>query len=217
MDLDNTFQQALEELCQRGIVLESDRSLPSIAALVNGGPMPGSWWAHPRSHEIYMTCQRLSHHRDVTVAKLINEKVTYVHRRLWTHLYTAGTAHEQWQFDGLPAAARALFEGVCQRGLLRLDELGSRRDLKELGKHARSLEVRLLVFAADIHTESGAHVKRLETWEHWAADTKFPPASRLDPADARAEFDRLAAELSGEFGTIASLPWHAPLKRRRRG
>jgi hypothetical protein len=139
-----------------------------------------------------------------------------VHRRLWPHLYAAGTAREKWQFDGLPAAAKALFESVCERELLRLDEIGSGRGLKELGKHARSLEVRLLVFAADIHTESGAHVKRLETWEHWAAHAEFPPAARLDPADARAEFDRLAAELSGEFGTIASLPWHTPMKRRRR-
>ncbi len=216
MDLDDVFQEAFEELRQRGLVMESDRSLPSVAGLVNGGPVPGSWWAHPLSHEIYMVCQRLTHHPDVTVVKLINEKVTYVHRRLWPNLYSIGTGREPWQYEGLPAAAKALFEKVCDRGVLRLDDLGKSRSLKELGKDARSIEVRLLVLAVDIHTESGAHVKRLETWQHWAGPAEFRPLAPLNPADARAEVDRIAAGLLEEFGTITSLPWHRPMKHRDR-
>ncbi len=216
MDLDNVFQQAFEELCRRGLFLQSDRSLPNVAALIGGGPVSGSWWAHPLSHQIYMTCLRLTHHRDVTVVKLMNEKVTYVHRRLWPHLYTIGTGREGWQFDGLPATAKGLFDTVCERGILRLDELVGGRSLKELGKDARSIEVRLLVLTDDIHTESGAHVKQLQTWQHWAANSEFRPPASLGLAEARAEFDRIAAGLSEEFGTIASLPWQTPMKRRHR-
>ncbi len=54
-----------------------------------------------------------------------------------------------------------------------MDELKGPRTVKEKSLDARTLETRLLVFADDVHTSSGAHVKRIETWEHWAWRTGF--------------------------------------------
>ena len=46
----------------------------------------------------------------------------------------------------------------------------------KLGDVARELEKRLLVVGTQFHSESGAHEKRLETWDHWIKRKKFKPA-----------------------------------------
>src|SRR5205085_8745956 len=46
----------------------------------------GSWWAHPKSREIFRTLSEVSDSPDVLVCKLIDGKLTYVHRRLWPTL-----------------------------------------------------------------------------------------------------------------------------------
>ena len=212
MDLESASRRTLEELHKRGLLLESDRSLPSVTWLVNGGPVYGSWWAHRLSHEIYIVCQRLRRHVDVTVAMVLSQKLTYVHRRLWPHLYAIGTGSESWQFEGLSESAKMLLERVCEHGALRLDQPGMKMSRKELAKDARSLELRLLVLASDIHTESGEHVKQLESWQHWRARMDFKPAASLVPAHARTEFDRIVARLYAEFGSTPSLPWRPPPK-----
>ena len=82
-----TLRQVLEELERYGILLESDARLPSVAGLVAGEPVRGSWWGHPRGQNIYRIAGWLGEHPDVVVSKLVSGKVTYVHggcgRRCW--------------------------------------------------------------------------------------------------------------------------------------
>lgn len=59
---------------------------PSLAEAIAGGPIRGSWWGHARGHEIFRVAEAVSEHPDVLVCKLIEGKVTYVHRRLWPAL-----------------------------------------------------------------------------------------------------------------------------------
>jgi hypothetical protein len=72
---------------KHGIVLEAARGpVPSLAEAIAGGPIRGSWWAHEKAHDIYDILNAVDDTGDVLVCKLVNGKVTYVHRRLWPAL-----------------------------------------------------------------------------------------------------------------------------------
>ena len=82
-----TTAQALAFVKKHGIVLESARgSFPSLAAKVAGEPMRGSWWSHPRGKEIFRLSRAIRESPEVLVCRIVDGKVTYVHRRLWPAL-----------------------------------------------------------------------------------------------------------------------------------
>ena len=67
-----------------GVVLQSAKGLePSLAVRIAGGPIRGSWWSHPMSHEIFALIQHVHASKAVLVCTLARGKITYVHRRLW--------------------------------------------------------------------------------------------------------------------------------------
>ncbi len=212
IDLDAAGDKAMAELQRRRLLLVTDKSLPNLVTMIVGTPVRGSWWAHPLCHEIYMVSQHLERHADVLMVKLVNRKTTYVHRSLWPALYAVASGREGWQMQGLSAAARSLLTEVDDRGRLRLDELHSRRTMKEISEGARTLESRLLVFGDDVHTDSGAHVKRIETWKRWASRASFVPDSRTSASEGRAALDSVAEDWRRHFETKVFLPWHAPTK-----
>ena len=74
-------------LVEHGMLLKSARGpLPNVAELVAGEPIGGSWWAHPASHEIFAEVNRLANSPDVVRTRLVNGRVTLIHRRLWPAL-----------------------------------------------------------------------------------------------------------------------------------
>jgi len=76
-----------ELLEAEGVLLESAKGpIPNVAQLVAGEPITGSWWAHPASHEIFEAINRLADSPDVARMRLVDSKVTLVHRRLWPAL-----------------------------------------------------------------------------------------------------------------------------------
>jgi hypothetical protein len=80
-------RQALAFVERHGVVLQAARGpVPSLAEAVAGGPIRGSWWGHPRGHEIFRAAEAITESPDVLVCKLVDGKVTYVHRRLWAPL-----------------------------------------------------------------------------------------------------------------------------------
>jgi hypothetical protein len=80
-------KQGLAFVKRHGVVLQAARGpVPSLAEAIAGGPIRGSWWGHPKGHEIFRVAEAVSEHPDVLVCKLIGGKVTYVHRRLWPAL-----------------------------------------------------------------------------------------------------------------------------------
>ncbi len=82
-----TSRQAAAFVRKHGIVLESAAGpVPSLSAAIAGEPIRGSWWSHPRSHEIFELTQAIRGREDVLVCRLVNGKVTFVHRRLWPAL-----------------------------------------------------------------------------------------------------------------------------------
>jgi len=72
---------------RHGIVLQAARGpVPSLAEAIARGPIRGSWWGHPKGQEIFRVADAVSDHPDVLVCKLVDGKVTYVHKRLWPAL-----------------------------------------------------------------------------------------------------------------------------------
>lgn len=78
-------------LTEQGMMLESARGpLPNVAELVAGEPIRGSWWGHPASHAIYDVVNALADSPDVARTRLVNGRVTLIHRRLWPALVRVG-------------------------------------------------------------------------------------------------------------------------------
>jgi hypothetical protein len=72
---------------RHGIVLQAARGpVPSLAEAIAGGPIRGSWWGHPKGHEIFRVAQAICESPEVLVCKFVEGKVTYIHCRLWPAL-----------------------------------------------------------------------------------------------------------------------------------
>jgi len=199
------FEHIFADLERYGLLLESDSALPSVASIVAGGPIRGSWWGHPRGNEIYQVTRRLKEHPDVTVAKLVSGKDTYIHRRLWPALLAVGCAAEPWQLTGLSALAQQILDAVTAGGELFTNEIPHTGRIKP-GAAARELERRLLVHAEQIHTSLGAHSKLLQTWQRWAARAGLSPTS-ISSAEGKETFEGAAGAMRVDAGADARLPW----------
>ena len=82
-----TPKQALAFVERHGVVLQAARGpVPSLAEKIAGEPIRGSWWGHAKGKEIFRLAESVSENPDVLVCTLVDDKVTYVHRRLWPAL-----------------------------------------------------------------------------------------------------------------------------------
>ena len=80
-------KQALAWVKKCGIAVESAHaSTPSLAQLVAGEQLKGSWWAHPKGNEIFRLSRAIRRSPDVLVCRLVDGKITYIHQRLWPAL-----------------------------------------------------------------------------------------------------------------------------------
>ena len=189
-------RKVLAELERRQLLLQAGREFPSIANIVAGGEIKGSWWAHPKSNVVYWVCQDLEDDPRVAEAKLIAGKVTALWHTVWADVAAIALARERWQLSGLSPTAKRLLARVNERDV-RTDELDWRADEK-LGDVCRALEKRLLVKSQELHTESGAHAKQLGSWQRWW-DAKRG-GTLPDAPSARARIERLV-------GDPRLLPW----------
>lgn len=174
------------------LLLLQDKSLPNAVTVITGEHPHGSWWAHPRGHEIFRLVEEASEHPDIIATKLVGGKVTFVHRSLWPAVLAIGSAREAWQLRGLSSEAKKL--------LRTLDKSGQ---MQAAGKAAKELETRLLARGDQVHSESGRHQTLLETWPRWASRVKL--TTRLAPAEGREEIERALADLGSD---ARLLPWN---------
>jgi hypothetical protein len=201
------LKRSLAALKIYSLLMMTDARLPSVAALVTGGPVSGSWWAHPQSHAIYAVLMKLEHDPAILTMKLVSSKVTFVHRALWPAVIGVASAREPWQTKGLTAEARALLAETNRRGEMRADGVP--------GLVIRELENAMLVHAEEFHSETGAHGKRLQTWERWAQSAGFT-GDPLPPEEARAALEDALERLNREFQAAALLPWQSGARPKKR-
>jgi hypothetical protein len=204
-DLRKQFNEVFQQLESMGLLLLSDSTFPNIASIVAKERVKGSWWGHRDSHAIFSVSQMLEDHPDVLVMKLVSGKVTFVHRELWGRVYSIGVAREDWQMKKLSAAGKLLLKRLDADGFLETNRLTKAFGAKP-GDTARELEARMLVHSEQIHTESGAHAKVLETWPAWANRTKYKVSAKRPSAARRFLEQRLESINAG-----CSLPWQTKL------
>lgn len=85
-----TARGAIAFVRKHGVVLEAGRGpVPSLAEAIAGEPIRGSWWGHPRSHEIFERTRAVRDCPDVLVCRAVGGKISFVHRRLWPALVRA--------------------------------------------------------------------------------------------------------------------------------
>ena len=178
--------RVLAELERRELLLQAGREFASIANIVAGETISGSWWAHPKSNLIYWVCQDLEGHPRVDEARLLAGKVTHLWDTLWSHVAALALAREPWQFDGLSTAARDLLERVDEHPV-DTSTLRWTSKTEKLGDACRVLERRLLVKSEEIHMPSGRHSKRLSTWRSWWTIRGTGPLPGIDAARERIE------------------------------
>jgi hypothetical protein len=81
---------ALAYVESHGVVLVAAKGpVPRMTEVIAGEPIAGSWWGHPKGHEIYAVLEVLTSADDVLVCRAVRGKVTLVHRRLWPALIRA--------------------------------------------------------------------------------------------------------------------------------
>jgi hypothetical protein len=82
-----TADEALAFVREHGVVLVAAKGpVPRLTEAIIGEPISGSWWAHPRSHFIFRMLNDVTASGDVLACRLIDGRITLVHRRLWPAL-----------------------------------------------------------------------------------------------------------------------------------
>jgi hypothetical protein len=82
-----TTTEAMTFVREHGIVLASAKgAVPRLTDAIVGEPVRGNWWSHPKSHQIFAILQTVTRSEDILVCRLVDGKITLVHRRLWPAL-----------------------------------------------------------------------------------------------------------------------------------
>lgn len=140
-----TKAEALAFVRTRGVVLESAIGpVPSLAGTIAGGPIRGSWWGHARGKEIFALTRAVRDCADVLVCRLVDGKITYVHRRLWPALVRVSgrfprkhlvKVHEKHTASGKHVNEEIAYPDWVTAELdAKAGKLDEERALKELGK-----------------------------------------------------------------------------------
>ena len=84
---DAEVERALAFIERHGVVLASARgAAPRLIDTIAGETIVGNWWSHPKASAIYDVLERASASPDVLACRVVDGKVTLVHRRLWPAL-----------------------------------------------------------------------------------------------------------------------------------
>jgi len=97
-----TAKQAIAFVKRHGIILESARGpVPSLAATVAGEPLRGNWWSHPKGKKIFHLSRAVRESADILVCRIVDGKVTYVHRRLWPAVVLLASRFPKWNLEAI--------------------------------------------------------------------------------------------------------------------
>ena len=81
-----SLEEALSFVETNGIVLESAHGrVPTFADFVAGERVT-RWWGHPKGQQIFTLTRAMRDSPDVLTCRFIDNKISYIHRRLWPAL-----------------------------------------------------------------------------------------------------------------------------------
>ena len=135
-------------LIKHGMLLQSAHGpLPNVAEMIAGEPIRGNWWNHPASHSIFDALNLLAASPDVVRMRLVNGKLTLVHRRLWPALVriadrfpaeNLAAIHEEHTASGAHRVRTEAFPDWVPHEVLHAAQALSVQDaLTELPEHLR--------------------------------------------------------------------------------
>jgi hypothetical protein len=82
--LEGRAEATMTWIREHGVVLQSARGpVPNVAQFIAGEPIRGSWWGHSAGKEIYAILNVLEESPDIVATRLIDDKVTLLHARVW--------------------------------------------------------------------------------------------------------------------------------------
>ena len=147
-----TADEAIAFVRKHGVVLSAAKGpVPNVSEAVAGGPVKGSWWSHPQGREIFRVLRSLSDSPDILVCRLVDGKITFVHRRLWPALVRVAhrfdprqiaQVHEEHTASGRHVTHDVAFpEWVPSEVKSLARELSEREALEALGEWTERLEV----------------------------------------------------------------------------
>ena len=88
-------QAALDFVREHGVVLTSARGpVPTLTHAIAGEAIKGSWWGHPQGKHIFAVMNAVNDDADILVCRLVDHKITLVHRRLWPALAAGASAFD---------------------------------------------------------------------------------------------------------------------------
>src|ERR1700674_657401 len=144
-----TAAEAISFIQKHGVVLASAKGpVPRLTEAIAAEPIKGSWWAHPKSQQIFAVLQAVTDSDDVLVCRLVNGKVTFVHRRLWPALVRVAKrfpsaqiaqVHEEHTTSGRHVTREVPFpKGVPAKVIKQAKGMSEKKALEALGKWASS-------------------------------------------------------------------------------
>jgi len=68
------------------------KARPNLVEAIAGAPVKGSWWGHPDGKRIFSILTAVTESKEVLLCRLIDGKLTLVHRRLWPALIRSADA-----------------------------------------------------------------------------------------------------------------------------
>ncbi|TLY50178.1 MAG: hypothetical protein E6K53_11420 [Gammaproteobacteria bacterium] len=143
--------QALAFIDRHGAVLVSARGpLPRLTEAIAGEPIRGSWWAHRAGKHIFAVLRALEDSPELLVCRLVADKLSMVHSRLWPALVRCtdrigqdrlARIREQHTASGKHIAIATAFpEWVPRITLLAAKQLSETDAARELGTVLQAIE-----------------------------------------------------------------------------
>jgi hypothetical protein len=112
-----TPAQALAFVERHGIVCEAVHrgAIRSLVDEMAGETVRGNWWSHPRGRAIFAATRSVRDSADVLVCRLVDGKITFVHRRLWPALVRIAGRFDASRLARLHEAHSASGKHVIER------------------------------------------------------------------------------------------------------
>ncbi|TCA01027.1 hypothetical protein [Rhizobium leguminosarum] len=179
-------------LIQNGIIpLSPTKGLVSIVDLILGPGVPGNWWGHQNANLAYNAYSELANDPDIIVMKLVDYKVTLVHRTLWDCIFRVALDNGRitWRKKSLSPQGLLLLNQIEKIGSISLDFITADLQVhrKTITKERRKLEEFGLVVSREEHTSSGHHDIVLESWKSAAKTRRVAPPASLTVVVAHRE------------------------------
>jgi hypothetical protein len=165
---------------------------PSLVGEIAGGPVRGSWWGHPKGALMYDLANVLHNSSDVLAVKLVEGKVTFIHRALWPSLYrlVSDPGWRRARERRLGALEKRILAAVEASGQAEAEKLAFRweitrkADRKKFKKAIDTLAQAMCLLTSSFHTDQGHHATILTAWSAWAQSPTRAAARRLPREEA---------------------------------